>query len=275
MQAQLDSLRTELTASGKNKDAAPALAQAKRDFEAKFRVIYDQSHDLNSPLNAINGFSEILLDEKGNKTTPEERREFVAHINESAKRLGEHIRELIEFAKQEAGIQERPVQMVPPMGMGSKPPVILVADNDPAVKERIEPFLSHAGYEVVIAASAQEALRKAVQLQPLAVLIDTQLPPNGGSGLVYDLRRESKTKDIPIVLTSKVNKESLPFDIGSKLREDPAGAQIPILIYTAKNITSEDRERLQGNIQTIIQKGDFGKDRFLEMINNLQTSQAA
>ena len=372
MQAQLDSLRTELTASGKNKDAAPALVQAKRDFEAKFRVIYDQSHDLNSPLNAINGFSEILLDEKGNKTTPEERREFVAHINESAKRLGEHIRELIEFAKQEAGIQERPVQMMPPVGSGSKPPVILVADNDPAVKERIEPFLSHAGYEVVIAASAQEALRKAVQLQPLAVLIDTQLPPNGGSGLVYDLRRESKTKDIPIVLTSKVNKESLPFDIGqadfltkpidrqqllqmmvkfdlladgkrgkktpssilivdddpqnirlvkamlkpfnmevmvadggkaglelalkkkpdliildlmmpdvdgfevvSKLREDPDGSQIPILIYTAKNITSEDRERLQGNIQTIIQKGDFGKDRFLEMINNLQTTQAA
>jgi CheY-like chemotaxis protein len=372
MQAQIDGLKTELAASGKNKDAAPALTQAKRDFEAKFRVIYDQSHDLNSPLNAIIGFSEILLDEKANKTTPEERREFVAHINESGKRLVEHIRELIEFAKQEAGIQERPMQMVPPVGSGSKPPVILVADNDPAVKERIEPFLSHAGYEVVIAASAQEALRKAVQLQPLAVLIDTQLPPNGGSGLVYDLRRESKTKDIPIVLTSKVNKESLPFDIGqadfltkpidrqqllqmmvkfdlladgkrgkktpssilivdddpqnirlvkamlkpfnmevmvadggkaglelalkkkpdliildlmmpdvdgfevvSKLREDPAASQIPILIYTAKNITSEDRERLQGNIQSIIQKGDFGKDRFLEMINNLQTSQAA
>src|SRR5439155_20540 len=90
--------REQRLTAGKNKDAAPALAQAKRDFEAKFRVIYDQSHDLNSPLNAINGFSEILLDEKGNKTTPEERREFVAHINESAKRLGEHIRELIEFA---------------------------------------------------------------------------------------------------------------------------------------------------------------------------------
>jgi DNA-binding response OmpR family regulator len=372
MQAQLEGLKAELAATGKTKDLAPALSQARRDFEAKFRVIYDQSHDLNSPLNAIIGFSEILLDEKTNKTTPEERREFVAHINESGKRLVEHIRELIEFAKQESGIQERPVAIVPPAGAASKPPVILVADNDPAVKERIEPFLSHAGYEVVIAASSQEALRKAVQLQPLAVLIDTQLPPNGGSGLVYDLRRESKTKDIPIVLTSKVNKESLPFDIGqadfltkpidrqqllqmmvkfdlladgkrgkktpssilivdddpqnirlvkamlkpfnmevmvadggkaglemalkkkpdliildlmmpdvdgfevvSKLREDAAASQIPILIYTAKNITSEDRERLQGNIQSIIQKGDFGKDRFLEMINNLQSSQAA
>jgi CheY-like chemotaxis protein len=65
------------------------------------------------------------------------------------------------------------------------------------------------------------------------------------------------------------------FEVVSKLKEDPAASKIPILIYTAKNITSEDRERLQGNIQTIIQKGDFGKDRFLEMINNLQTSQAA
>src|SRR3989475_10392236 len=176
--------------------------------------MHAHSQRLNSPTNAILGFSEILLDEKANKTTPEERREFVAHINESGKRLVEHIRELIEFAKQESGIQERPVQMVPPVGMGSKPPVILVADNAPAVKERIEPFLSHAGYEVVIAASAQEALRKAVQLQPLAVLIDTQLPPNGGSGLVYDPRPESKTKDIPIVLTSKGNKETLPFHIG-------------------------------------------------------------
>src|SRR5256714_13992995 len=98
---------------------------------------------------------------------------------------------------------------MPAVGCGSKAPGILVADNEPAVKGRIEPSLSHAGYEVVIAASAQEALRKAVQLQPLAVLIDTQLPPNGGSGLVYDLGRESKTKDIPIVLTSKINKESL------------------------------------------------------------------
>ncbi|TMD43797.1 MAG: response regulator [Chloroflexi bacterium] len=372
MQAQVDTLRAQLASSGRNKEVAPGLTQARRDFEAKFRVIYDQSHDLNSPLNAIIGFSEILLDEKANKTTPEERREFVAHINESGKRLVEHIRELIEFAKQEAGIQERPVAMAPLLGVATKPPVILVADNDPSVKERIEPFLSHAGYEVVIAASAQEALRKAVQLQPLAVLIDTQLPPNGGSGLVYDLRRESKTKDIPIVLTSKVNKESLPFDIGqadfltkpidrqqllqmmvkfdlladgkrgkktpssilivdddpqnirlvkamlkpfnievmvadggkaglelalkkkpdliildlmmpdvdgfevvTKLREDPGASQIPILIYTAKNITSEDRDRLQGNIQSIIQKGDFGKDRFLEMINNLQNSQAA
>src|SRR2546426_883486 len=142
MQAQLEGLKVELSASGKNKDAAPALSQAKRDFEAKFRVIYDQSHDLNSPLNAINGFSNILLNPKENQTTPEERQEFISHISEAGRLLHEHINELIEFAKQEAGIQEKPIAMVPlaPSG-GTKAPIILVADNDGAGKDRIQPFL--------------------------------------------------------------------------------------------------------------------------------------
>src|SRR5207245_2656823 len=95
-------------------------------------ALRDDGRDQRAPQppHATLGFYEILLDEKANKTTPAERREFVAHINESGKRLVEHIRELIEFAQQEAGIQERPVQMMPPVGGGSKPPVILVADND-------------------------------------------------------------------------------------------------------------------------------------------------
>jgi len=102
LQAQIDALKTEVAASGKSKEAAVALGQAKRDFEAKFRVIYDQSHDLKSPLNAINGFSNILLNPKENQTTPEERQEFISHIYEAGRLLHEHINELIEFAKQEA-----------------------------------------------------------------------------------------------------------------------------------------------------------------------------
>src|SRR5205085_818675 len=179
----------------------------------------------------------------------------------------EHIRELIEFAKQEAGIQERPVAMAPLLGVATKPPVILVADNDPSVKERIEPFLSHAGYEVVIAASAQEALRKAVQLQPLAILIVDDDPQNirlvkamlkpfnievmvadgGKAGLELALKKKPD-----LIILDLMMPDVDGFEVVTKLREDPGASQIPILIYTAKNITSEDRDRLQGNIQSII-----------------------
>jgi CheY-like chemotaxis protein len=65
------------------------------------------------------------------------------------------------------------------------------------------------------------------------------------------------------------------FEVVQALKKDPDLAHCPILIYTAKNITSEDRARLQGNIESIIQKGDFGKDRFLELINGLQAEAQA
>jgi DNA-binding response OmpR family regulator/chromosome segregation ATPase len=377
---QIESLKVSL-AEEEVKSADPSRTDAvHKDVEAKFRIIYDQSHDLNSPLNAIIGFSEVLLDDKDGRVTAEERKEFLQNIHHSGKDLLEHIRELIDFAKEEAGIVEKPVPEPParekrntagPVLPSSRQPVILVADNDPAVKERIQPFLNHAGYELVYATTAQEALRMAVQLQPLAILVETQLPPKGGSALLYDLKREVKTRDIPVVLTSKVNKEQLGFDIANSdflvkpidrqqllqmmvkfdlladkktvkgprkillvdddpqnitlvkamlrpfaftflsarggkegikialaekpdliildlmmpdvdgfevvqaLKKDPDLAHCPILIYTAKNITSEDRARLQGNIESIIQKGDFGKDRFLELINGLQAEAQA
>jgi CheY-like chemotaxis protein len=381
--AEVEALRDRLAAHQQAAESGAVTSQSK-DFEAKFRLIYDQSHDLNSPLNAIIGFSELLLDDKTATVGADEKREFLEHIHESGKALLHRIRELIDFAKEEAGITEKSASpdavreaggavaelVAARVGTG-KGPVILVADNDPTVKERIEPFLSHAGYEMVYASTAQEALRLAAQLRPLAVLIDTQLPPKGGSALLYDLKREVKTRDIPVVLTSKVNKEQLGFDVGScdflvkpidrqqllqmmvkfdlmadgkqnkvptkillvdddpqnirlvkamlgpygftilsaragnegiklaqtekpdllildlmmpdvdgfavvqAIKHNPETAQIPILIYTAKNITQEDRARLQGNIESIIQKGDFGKERFLELINGLQAAQAS
>src|SRR5438132_2914124 len=267
IRAPLDSLGTERTARGKNKDAPPALAQAKRDFEAKFRVIYDQSHDLNSPLNASNGFSEILLDEKGNKTTPEERREFVAHINERAKQLRQHIRivltskvntESLPFDIGQAAFVTKPIdrqQLLQRMvkfdlradGKRGKKTrsSILIVDDDPQNIRLVKAMLKPFNMEVMVADGGKAGLELALKKKPDLIILDLMMPDVDG------------------------------FEVVSKLREDPAGSQIPILIYTAKNITSEDRERLQGNIQTIIQKGDFGKDRFLEMINNLQTTHAA
>ena len=122
---------------------------------------------------------------------------------------------------------------------------ILIVDDDRAICDYMQTLLERDGYEV-----------KALG-DPLAV------------------EEEVRTGGYHLIILDLMMPDVDGFEVVSKLKEDAAASQIPILIYTAKNITSEDRERLQGNIQSIIQKGDFGKDRFLEMINNLQTSQAA
>jgi CheY-like chemotaxis protein len=125
------------------------------------------------------------------------------------------------------------------------PSSILIVDDDPQNIRLVKAMLKPFNMEVMVADGGKAGLELALKKKPDMIILDLMMPDVDG------------------------------FEVVSKLREDPAASQIPILIYTAKNITSEDRERLQGNIQTIIQKGDFGKDRFLEMINNLQTSQAA
>jgi CheY-like chemotaxis protein len=47
------------------------------------------------------------------------------------------------------------------------------------------------------------------------------------------------------------------FDVLDTLRQDPVTAEIPIIILTAKILSEEDRQRLNGKVQRIIEKSRF------------------
>jgi CheY-like chemotaxis protein len=53
------------------------------------------------------------------------------------------------------------------------------------------------------------------------------------------------------------------FDVVTALQEDPGTAAIPILVVTAKQITLEDREKLNGYVMSIMEKANFDRDRFI------------
>jgi CheY-like chemotaxis protein len=319
----------------------------------------EQAHTLNSLLNTIIGFSTVLADDASNVVTAEERREYLKHINESAERLSDVLRRL---SARTAGPAAARPELAPP-GKGWRAPGILVADPDPQVRERIEPFLSRAGYEVVYVKNASELMQKAPSLQPLAILLDAQLPPDGASRLVRELRRDPRTREIPLVLTSageakqaggnigdveflskpidrqqlvqlmvkfdlmadgkrarkmpssvlvvdddrqtvslvkailkpfsiKVltaengkaaieqalrNKPDLVlldlvmpgvdgFEVVAALRREKETSQLPILVHTAKLLSKEERARLEGKVQCIIEKADLRQERLLELI---------
>ena len=320
----------------------------------------EQAHTLNSLLNTIIGFSTVLVDDGANAVTAEERREYLKHINDSAERLSDVLRRL--SARTASAAPGRP-EVVQPAGKGWKAPGILVADPDPQVRERIEPFLSRAGYDVVYVKNASELMQKAPSLQPLAILLDAQLPPDGASRLVRELRRDPRTREIPLVLTSAAearqpggnigdveflakpidrqqlvqlmvkfdlmadgkrarkmpssvlvvdddrqtvslvkailkpfsikvltaengktaieqalrNKPDLVlldlvmpgvdgFEVVSALRREKETSQLPILVHTAKPLTKEERARLEGKVQCIIEKADLRQERLLELI---------
>jgi CheY-like chemotaxis protein len=52
------------------------------------------------------------------------------------------------------------------------------------------------------------------------------------------------------------------FDVVEALGKDPETAHIPIVVVTAKQITNDDRARLNGYVAAIMEKTEFGRDRF-------------
>ena len=314
----------------------------------------EQSHLINSRLNSLIGFSSVLLDEHTHALTVEERREYLKYLHDSAVTLGEAVRSL-------TGSRASTADAPPVVEREGRPPDILVADNDVISRQRIEPFLKRAGYEVVYVDNGPRALEKASHLQPLAILIDAHLPLSGAPALIKELRKDPRTRDIPLVvmapvdgppvtvadldvLTKPIDRQQLVqlmvrfdlmadgkrakkmpanvlvidddlqatslvkavlkpfnvrvtavdnartgieqalrnkpdlvildlvmqgvdgFEVIAALRRDKDLGRIPILVHTAKVLTAEDRQKLDGKVESIVEKAEFQPERFLELL---------
>ena len=86
------------------KEAERKILEAKYKAEESDRLktafLSNMSHEIRTPMNAIVGFSDLLSDEQLN---PEERRDFIAQINQGADDLMRLIDDIIDIAKIEAG----------------------------------------------------------------------------------------------------------------------------------------------------------------------------
>ncbi|TMC63310.1 MAG: response regulator [Chloroflexota bacterium] len=362
--ARRQALAAEIHAQGEEMEQVRKLLQESQERERRVvglpqatsvagAASPEQSHLINSRLNALVGFSSVLLDERAHPLSVEERREYLKYLHDSAIKLTETVRALTGT--------HAPADVAPAVDRERRPPDILVADNDPSSRQRIEPFLKRAGYEVVYVENGPRALEKASHLQPLAILIDAQLPPSGAPALVRELRKDPRTRDIPLVLLvapdapavtmadcevlvkpidrqqlvqlmvrfdlmadGKVAKKMpanllvidddaqavslvkailkpynvrvssvdnaragieqalrnkpdlvildlvMPgvdgFEVIAALRRDKEMSRVPILVHTAKTLTPEDRQRLEGKVESIVEKAEFQPERFLELL---------
>jgi CheY-like chemotaxis protein len=55
------------------------------------------------------------------------------------------------------------------------------------------------------------------------------------------------------------------FEFLDELRRRPESRDIPVVVITAKDLTDEDRNRLNGGVERIIQKGD--RDEMLHQLS--------
>jgi len=85
---------------------------------------------------------------------------------------------------------------------------VLVVDDESAIREMLRFALGKSDMMVVCAASGREALDKISERLPDIILLDWMMPNMSGPELIRRLRKNSVTKDTPIImLTAKITED--------------------------------------------------------------------
>lgn len=77
---------------------------------------------------------------------------------------------------------------------------VLVVEDESAIAELISLNLRHAGYEVTLAASAEQAQAAVDGVLPDLVLLDWMLPGQSGLALARRWRGDARTRELPIIM---------------------------------------------------------------------------
>ncbi len=95
---------------------------------------------------------------------------------------------------------------------------ILIADDDVDALRLVGLMLERKGYQILAAASGQQALQKAIEANPDIIILDVMMPDMDGYQVAAQLRKHPATEYIPILMfTAKaaVNDKIAGFQAGA------------------------------------------------------------
>jgi two-component system phosphate regulon response regulator PhoB len=77
---------------------------------------------------------------------------------------------------------------------------VLVVEDEAAIAELISLNLRHSGYEVSIAADADQAQEQIDRMLPDLVILDWMLPGQSGVALAKRWRADARTRELPVIM---------------------------------------------------------------------------
>jgi diguanylate cyclase (GGDEF)-like protein len=83
-----------------------------------------------------------------------------------------------------------------------RPPVILVADDEPINRSLIQRRLEREGYRVFIAENGREAVAMARETLPDLVILDVMMPEMDGMEACRLIKEDERTHDLPVIFLS-------------------------------------------------------------------------
>ena len=79
---------------------------------------------------------------------------------------------------------------------------VLVVEDDPSVRKLVRAILAREGIDLLEAGCAEDGIELARERTPDLILMDVRLPGIDGLEATQALRRDDRTKDIPVVAVS-------------------------------------------------------------------------
>jgi signal transduction histidine kinase/DNA-binding response OmpR family regulator len=114
--------------------------------------------------------------------------------------------------------------------------LILVVDDDPALRDVLSIGLGEDGWRVITASDGQGALAAVARERPDAMVLDLMMPNMDG------------------------------FEVLRTIRDEPALRDVPIVIVTARDLSDEDRQRLADSAQGVILKQAMRLEHLLQEV---------
>ena len=93
--------------------------------------------------------------------------------------------------------------------------VILTVEDDAAFAMILRDLVREMGFQCVAAGSAGEGLEAAMRYQPSAILLDVNLPDYSGLGVLDQLKRNAKTRHIPVHMISVAHYQREAMGLGA------------------------------------------------------------
>ncbi|MCA2000274.1 MAG: response regulator [Chloroflexi bacterium] len=85
---------------------------------------------------------------------------------------------------------------------------ILIAEDEPDIRELVAFTLRFAGHEVTSTANGEEALHQASQVVPDLIIMDVRMPKMTGYDACRAMKADPTLKDIPVIFLSAKGQDS-------------------------------------------------------------------
>ena len=116
---------------------------------------------------------------------------------------------------------------------------IMVVEDDQDTRRWLARALEAEGWQVTEAENGRVALEQLATAPPDLILLDLIMPEMDGFEFLTELRRSEALRDVPVV------------------------------VITAAELTDDDRRRLNGGVERILQKAAFERDELLAEVHKL------